>query len=288
MSDQRQQKVPLATPYPWAPNEPQIFAMAHSSTSTHCKRKGSGVIAVYRYLEDENTSKRAKETLSQLMGEELAEQTPTQKKETLGFATESLAQEPDEPFPQAIDPSASPPLSDDTILRMAQLGKLSLLGSILRVVRDSPSSLPVTTRQILKTCGLAVPPGNVPANLDAKEIVLAALYFLSTSHKSEQWTLPLIRSVHEDNDLEKRTYEACDEKYPSKSQLQWLEIAFWTSTDKYTPREKYCPRHLSPEEQGALLLKGTVPVSASAKSTGTKRKSQTAKRSSEPTSSLSM
>ena len=254
------QGIPLATPYPWAPNETQI------SHPVSRKRKGSSLLVLNQALEDTSTSKRAKEILQNLLGDDLPKGTTN---ETCRLATVSLGKEPAQPL-QTICPSSQ--LDDDKLLQMAREGCFSLLGSILRVIRESPS--PVTTKHILRTCSLAMRPGDVPPQMDAKEMILAALHFLSSNHKSDYWELPLIRPTQEDNDLEKHSYEPVGS--PTESQVQWLEIAFLKAPDNYLAREKYCPR-LKQDEEGPLFLKGTLPTSATAKSVPTKRRSPASK-----------
>lgn len=174
---------------------------------------------------------------------------------------------------QTIDPSSQ--LQDEALLKMAQNGRLSLLGSILRVITEYPTP-PVSTKHILQTCSLAVRPGDVPPQMDAKEMMLAALFFLSSTHQSEHWELPLILPTNSDVDLEKRSYEPV-EFSPSESQLQWLETAFLKSSGEFLGRERYCPR-LKHNEESQLLLKGTFPTSATQKSAGAKRRSPASKK----------
>ena len=143
-------------------------------------------------------------------------------------------------------------MEDDQILKLAKEGQLSLLGSIIRVVRESIST-PVSTEQVLKTCILAVRPADVPAPFDAQDMIFAALLFLSSTQSSEYWTLPLIRPTRQNVELEKQSYELVQS--PTEQQLQWLETAFLSSTDKFLAREKYCPR-LSENETRHVITKG--------------------------------
>jgi hypothetical protein len=93
-------------------------------------------------------------------------------------------------------------MSDETVLEMAAAGELSFLGSLLSMIEqggdgtdhtirtnmdppvDSVTSTTTTTttstRTLIRTCSLAVPPAHVPAAMDCKEMVMAALHFLST------------------------------------------------------------------------------------------------------------
>lgn len=206
---------------------------------------------------------RSKRILRDLLGSDTLEEAAD---DSHLLATAELAKQTTPPSLEAINPNSLP--SDEKILKMAQEGRLSLLGSIVRVVRESMAT-PVTTKQIMKTCVLAAQPGTLPSEMDAKDMVLAALLFLSSTHENEYWKLPLIRPVEELADLEKRSYELVES--PSDSQLQWLETAFISPADKYLPREKYCPR-LEKSDEGPLLLKGIIPKIAMPMTAAAKRK----------------
>jgi hypothetical protein len=111
----------------------------------------------------------------------------------LGFL--SAGTEPAEkPLPRQTVLDLSAPSTDslnhDQILARALSHDLSLIGSILRVVEEEQKSIqaneldqliPVKTQTILRMCVLAVPPAYVPAHMDGKEMVMAALLFLSSS-----------------------------------------------------------------------------------------------------------
>lgn len=251
-----EKRIAEASAYPWAPDERQISFPAKR------KRKGSGFSLLQQALDDSRTSERAKEILRELLGDKSMEETID---ESSRLATMSLTKPHAQPL-EAINPNA--PMQDAQILRLSQEGRLSLLGSVVRVVCESMAT-PVSTKQILKSCILAVRPGDVPGQLDAKEMVLAALLFLSSTHKSEYWSLPLIRPTQEDAELDKRSYELVQS--PTESQLQWLETAFLSSADKYIAREKYCPR-LANHEEDSLVRKGIIPASAMPKTPAAKRK----------------
>ena len=90
-------------------------------------------------------------------------------------------------------------VDDSEVLRQAREGKLSLFLSLLKVIdqqhrehlsgegnetADNDSckkDAAVSNRQLLRSCALTVQPGLVPGALDAKEVVMAALHFLSSS-----------------------------------------------------------------------------------------------------------
>ena len=250
-------RIPTVAAYPWAPNEQQI------SCQESRKRKGSGYSVLEQALIDSRTSERATEILTGLLGNDIVGAT-TDDSNLLPTTSLPLKKQIVQPL-ETVNPNA--PLDDNKALSLAQGGRLSLLGSIIRVVRESIST-PVSTKQILTTCLLAVRPGDVPGEMDAREMVLAALLFLSSTHKSDYWTLPLIRPT-ENEDLENCTYEVVET--PTDSQLQWLETAFLSSPDRYLAREKFCPR-LKNKDEGPLLLKGTIPASATPNTPAAKRR----------------
>jgi len=160
-------------------------------------------------------------------------------------------------------------MSDETILQLAQKGQLCFLGSLLKVVDESQGS--VSTRHCIKKCCLAIPPGKVPALMDAKEMVMAGLHFLSSEIDMDGTdslpSLPLIRPVQMIGDLEKRFYEKVgDWKLQDvMDKVSALENIFLSDCSKYKlmGREKFCPR-LERGEQ-LLLLKGNPPAAATGK-----------------------
>jgi len=249
--------IATAAAYPWAPNEQQIAAPLTR------KRKASGIAVLHQALNDSRTSDRAKEILMDLLGGDFTEDTTN---ETRFLATTALTKQSTR-APVTINPNA--PMSDEQIIGMAQEGQLSLLGSVVRVIGESTKT-PVSTKQVLKTCILAVPPGDIPGDMDAKDMVIAALLFLSSTQTSDYWNLPLIRPTQEEDvDLEQRTYELVES--PTASQLQWLDTAFLSSTDEFLAREKFCPR-LAPNEEDPLLRKGIIPARAMPMTAAAKRK----------------
>lgn len=131
-------------------------------------------------------------------------------------------------------------MSDERIMQLAQRGELSFLASILKIMEEeiyenthvmggsnhkksASSANSVTTKFLIKSCCLAISPARVPAACDAKEMVMAALYFLSCpeflpdyenkgrdrSTKDLYPRLPLIQQAQQQPmaDLEKRSYQ---------------------------------------------------------------------------------
>lgn len=252
--------IPLATAYPWTPSERPYGMMPRKR-----KLMGSGFAALQKGLY--GTSAGAQSILLRLLndaGVELdGDQPPlVQKLSLMSKRTKEVA------------PTMN--VNEDQVLRLAQTGKWSLLGSILHVVDDA-SPQAVSAKQILRICALAVRPGDVPAQLDAKEMVLAAVNFLSSTSLDEEESkllppLPLILPLQDNPDLEKRYYEkegnwVLSELVQSE-QFQNLETLFCSSATpwEWLGREKFCPRlsstPASTEEEPLLLLKGTVPSRA--------------------------
>jgi len=182
-------------------------------------------------------------------------------------------------------------MSDERVMQLAQEGELSFLASLLKVIEEEElegggggattatyTTNGVTTKVLIKACCLAVEPALVPAWCDAKEMVMAALYFLSSSMVPADGasaaifpTLPLIRPIQEFPDLEKRSYEkAWDWSITGSDQfLQQvlsLERVFYSSAREYRwlARVRSCPD--LPAGRDLLLLKGSPPAFALGKS----------------------
>jgi hypothetical protein len=148
----------------------------------------------------------------------------------------------------------------------------------------------VTTKHLIRSCALTLSPGDVPGALDAKEMVMAALYFLSSRWEPRRVgkssfarfpSLPLIRLVEAVGDLEKRSYIPQYEWWKVVSspstftqQVLRLEQVFLTSQSswKFVPRIKFSPplslSGLSPNEEAVFFLKGSIPASVTGKKKG--------------------
>jgi hypothetical protein len=149
-------------------------------------------------------------------------------------------------------------MSEEEILSLAKEHKLSFLGSILQQFEITED--PISARTLIKSCCLAVPPGCVPACMDAKEITMAALHFLSLNVFDGQ---PLIRAFHGVSDLEKRQYKKAGAwKLESifNHVVDELEKVFLsdTSSTKWIPRLYLAPSQS--DGRDTLLLKGVVPI----------------------------
>mmetsp|Transcript_20627 Transcript_20627/g.37491 ORF Transcript_20627/g.37491 Transcript_20627/m.37491 type:complete len:276 (+) Transcript_20627:82-909(+) len=264
-----------ASPYSWAfLYEEQLISVPDS-----CHQKGSGFAILQQALDDSTTSERAKEILKDLLGNKNVSDGTYDESSRL--ATTQLISLPTRSQLETLNPNE--PMDDENIVQMAKEGHLSLLGSIVRVVRESIST-PVSTEQVLKTCTLAIRPADVPAPFNSQDMIIAALVFLSSTHSSEYWTLPLIRPTQQHVELEKQSYELV--QTPTEQQLQWLETAFLSSADKFLAREKFCPR-LEESEQDMLLRKGVIPPSAMPQTAAAKRKATLAAKAAAASPTLS-
>jgi len=178
---------------------------------------------------------------------------------------------------------------------------------------ESKQGSSVSTRHLLRTCCLAIRPGDVPPHMDCKEMLMAALHFLSCCSDSASaeypsqsvakeilLDLPLIQAIQEDIDLEKRLYE----KHIPEGKKSWslsdpdfrrklrcLERVFMSSSSpsrSYLGRERTCPR-LSKEDEKPLVFKGTVPAAANSSARAAaarKRKAAETPTASEPSSEV--
>lgn len=155
-------------------------------------------------------------------------------------------------------------MSDERVMQLAQEGELSFLASLLKVIEEEGGS--ITTKFLIKACCLSVEPAKVPSLCDAKEMVMAALHFLSSPFQPEGDNfpaLPLIRCINEAPDLEKRSYEHCGDwttREPAfVDQVLQLEQVFYNAVNyKYLARECMCPT--LPSGRDLLLLKGSAPA----------------------------
>jgi hypothetical protein len=155
--------------------------------------------------------------------------------------------------------TSSERIVDETVLQTAAVRELSFFGSLLATIENggdgtdaSDSVTSTSTRTLIETCSLAVqPPASAQAAMDCKEIVMAALYFLSSeppppnandsdTHADDDihsagsanllWLLPLIRPQQMTRDLENISYEKVGDwkLVEIESQVTALEQVFST------------------------------------------------------------
>jgi len=174
------------------------------------------------------------------------------------------------PAPEVEMKTVDSTMIDETILELARQvpPQVSVLGSILRTLEEDGGSVP--TKSFLKICALALRPGMVPSRMDAKEMVLAALHFLSSDAPLpfDAPPLPWIRPVQELPDLEKRSYEkfgdwTADAIMPAIKKVESIFYEATSSNLNGLPRVRFLPTGVSNEmERNLVLLKGIAPSGA--------------------------
>ena len=267
----------LATPYQWGNQEMEMATKSANELITK-HFVGSGFTSLRKGMDSPQMGNLAKTYLKSLL-----------EKHDIHLIREkdSIKRDIDELYGGSVYQQRVPlkvGSSDEEILELARDGKLSLFSSLLGYVENS--KLPVATKTLLKLYCLAPKPGDLPGAIDTKEMVLAALYFLSStlefSSEEEVPSLPLIRPITPTADLEKRHYEiAGDWKLVDiREKVLRLEQIFISSpySWKWLRRESFCPR-LSHKDETSFMLKGVIPPVASAKKSrgiyNTKRKTVT-------------
>jgi len=149
-------------------------------------------------------------------------------------------------------------------------GTKSLFIALLKVITESGTSA-VSTRQILGEVCLLLRPGSLPGIMDSKDMVLAALHFLSSKDEAKSdhiLRLPLIQPLQAYGDLEKRNYKKVgDWKLEDiKGKLTRMEEVFLSSPSswKWQKRESLSLM-LSQEDEELFFMTGTIPLSATTK-----------------------
>lgn len=245
--------IPLAPSYPWADADDQAIRISKK------KRKGSGL----SFLQNKNLDGDARDILSTLIEGDDSEPQDTSHLATSVFYSGGSF------MPSVADEDAD----TSAIIRMANEGQVSLLLSILKHFHQhsiDTSDSPVPAKSVVKACALSVNPNSTPGIVDAKDLILAAIQFLSCSACLDgEIKLPLIEVVDANSDPEKRTYRKYGdwnwEEYKTTTALSELELLFNSSP---IGREKFVPRFLSDEDEQQLLQKGTIPASAAPKRKG--------------------
>jgi hypothetical protein len=217
-------------------------------------------------------------------------------------------------------------MRDDGILDLVAQSKASLLGSICFLFCNSNTEVnnkdvtgaagdvrsksgagtiagvALSAMQVVKQCGLAVDPLHSPGRMDARDVVLAALYFLcETSYLKRTGAVTTINTTTTTTaatsstattstaaDLLKQSYEKAYDWQWAEVQddaMGELEEAFYRDDPghyDYLSRKRFLPasfdnaRHHSDNEAGSsdkgrfhLLLKGVVPPTADTTTTKT-------------------
>jgi hypothetical protein len=287
--------IPFAQPYPW--NNPSMELAQQNASRLLRKRKyiGSGLTYLQETCLGPNSkmNKTAKNILVNLFhhhGMEIPSTSGTGKVDKTAKILEGSQSSFKSPTLQKRgEPQAG--TSADDILRNASEGKYSLFKTMLRIV-DHDEGI-VHTKVFLSKACLVVQPNTIPGHMDAKDMVLAALHFLSTTYKpksGELLELPMIRAVQVYSDLEKRSYQKAGtwKLDDIETRLLKLEELFLQSPAhwKWLKRETFCPR-LTWEEETTFFKTGIVPARAEPKRKGEvrRRPRKTASAATSPTPS---
>eukprot|EP00980_Cylindrotheca_fusiformis_P007780 scaffold1663_cov210-Cylindrotheca_fusiformis.AAC.2 len=282
-----------ASPYPWDDEEMEASLTAADKKLASKPFVGSGFAFLRKQLAGPNTqlNDTAKTLMKALLQEhnvklgEKDEEADSEVERLYGMNSNITAMQ---------RTAAEPELPVDETLQMARDGKLSLFLTILQTVDTEPA--PVSTKRLLRNGCLTVQPGDLPGSLDAKEFVLAALHFLSSSSRNSNYkknntpsssssssnerfpSLPLIQPVQWTGDLEKRNYEKVGEwtLEDIQEKVNNLEQLFFRSpkTWRWLRREAFSPRLSNKDDETTFFWKGSIPASATAKRPkgGVKRK----------------
>jgi hypothetical protein len=282
------ENIPYATPYPW--DNPTMEERQRLANQKLRKRPfvGSGLVALQKSAFGSSSTMDgvAQNLLRNLLHEHGVEiSVDTAESSTVDKVYGSMVAAPN----VQSKGYATVDTKDAEILKGAKAGEISLFLTILKIIDDSTAG-PVATKSLFKTCCLAVRPGDVPGSMDAKEMVMAVLQFLSgdcSTDSADLISLPLIRPVQELADLERRTFHkygdwTFDEDF--KEKVLRLEQIFVSSPSswKWLKREFYSPR-LSSKDESAFFLKGAIPASATAKKPNKEPVSRKRKASLSPT-----
>lgn len=252
--------IPIASPYPWSDSveigkdadENECDSKINHFSSERIVRGGFWYIQSQLLKKDSNLSDSTKRILLRYLRELKVELLPFRS----GTANEGLT-------PSPVTTVLDNTMVEETVLHLAVNGQISLFGSILAVIDEHPDSS-VSSKHIIRECALTVNPSRTPGLLDAREMVLAALHFLSQSFHDDNFlvSLPLIRPISITGDLERRSYEKVSQwTLPNiiegvaalEDHFYGCEIDFtWLSRGKFVPQTM----NSAPVE---FLLRGILP-----------------------------
>ena len=164
--------------HPFANNDVNNAMASNRYRHSPQRVRGAGFRYLQQQLLSEELEDAQKDLLRQIMSDHQVE---------LENENDSTKMQPPFKKPKTLKTIDSN-MSDETILQFAKQvpSFMSLLASLLKVVDDDGGS--VSAKAFLKTCALTVRPGMVPPMMDAKEMVLAALQFLS---ETTEWIRPV-------------------------------------------------------------------------------------------------
>lgn len=247
--------IPYAQPFPWPAEESQ-----GDRTRSLRKRKfvGSGLALLRKeYLRSESMGNVAKNIMMNLFhqhGIELDGEMESDENKFKGIGLSEIA-------PHRLQTqSGKTGLGNES-------GNKSIFFALLKAVDESGTGV-TSTRQILgRVCPL-LQPGSLPGIMDSKDMVLAALHFLSSNDETKSdhvLRLPLIRPVQAYGDLEKRNFKKVGDwrLEDIKGKLSRMEEVFLSSPSswKWQKRESLSLR-LPQADEESFFMKGTIPLCA--------------------------
>lgn len=280
--------IPHAQPYPWRDEK----IAAREKIATHALKKRKFVGAGFAMLQKESLgptskmSKAAKNILVNLLHQNGMDLSPNNDSDGVKGGASTSSNNSTTVASNILPKRRGVPLpgtTEDEIVKNAQDGKYSVFKTILSVLENEKTLEAVPTPILLSKVCLVVPPNTIPGSMDAKDLVMAALQFLSSSFdpkSNEMMALPLIKAVQRYSDLDKRHYQKSgtwklddidDNKLMKLEDLYLSSPASW----KWLSREFFCPR-LTKDEEATFFLKGTVPESAAGKTKQAPRKRKAA------------
>ena len=162
-------------------------------------------------------------------------------------------------------------------------GNKSLFFALLKAVSESTASA-VPTRLLLNIGSPFLEPGSLPGNMDSKDMVLAALHFLSSRNETKSdhvLRLPLIQPVQPYGDLEKRNFKKVGDWKLNDivAKLSRMEEIFLSSPTSWQwQKRESLSLELPKKEEETLFTKGIIPLCATAK----KLKAETIKKRKAP------
>jgi hypothetical protein len=221
---------------------------------------GSGLTYLHSRLHSNDTSEQAKRIIVDLLSEGNVDLSRFGRKSLKTRAWDAVST-----LSTAVLDSK---MSDATVLQSVSRGEISLFCTVLSVIENASTS-GVSAKHVLQTCVLAVSPSLAPGLMDAREIVLAVLHFLSQSWSPSDLDrrahgldglLPLLRPLSNASDLERRSYEKSYDWVLSdiEERVSSLEWCFFSCGEnlKWLPREKFLPVMQDTEAQYQIMLRG--------------------------------
>lgn len=285
-------QIPIAEPYQWDEEEGGDGGVASGGSQGNAAA-GTGLARLHKLARDGRhyiVSDEARTILSHLLKIPMAGScgASTAIEDRRG----TISEDPLDLLSYDIPTSDLIHSGSQSIIDLAKEGKLSLFSSILRLFRDGEE---LSTPNIIRACSHAIRPADVPPDMDAKEMVMAALHFLSSSVPElnvavvgpycngeslvgEMFPyMPIILSSNIDENLDRRSYTKNTqtpngtwsiEDATFHQKVIRLEKAFLASSVSNPSRLRMCPRVDDNDAEAKLLASGTLPAASKAKGAG--------------------